>query len=232
MREENDTPLTEEEMARAREGEKLIAAAVADTKAPQSLRESIERDRARASARAQAPFWRRHAQGLLAGAGVLAILAVVAIALPTGSGEEAPTLASVQATAQLDATAGAPASLGGDPPVLDAKVGAIEFPNWEESFDWKAVGRREDDLSGRDVTTVFYRNPDGAQLGYAVVAGAALDDDPPGRQITRDGKTYTVARGGEQTLVTWTQQGHTCVIVAPSAVPQSSLVDLAASRNV
>jgi hypothetical protein len=28
------------------------------------------------------------------------------------------------------------------------------------------------------------------------------------------------------------QQGHTCVIVAPSALPGGRLVDLAASRNV
>jgi Ca2+-binding RTX toxin-like protein len=36
---------------------------------------------------------------------------------------------------------------------------------------------------------------------------------------------------GEHTLVTWTQQGHTCTIVASSAVPEARLVDLAASRN-
>ena len=64
------------------------------------------------------------------------------------------------------------------------------------------------------------------------LAGDALNDDPPGRQITRDAKTYHVARGPDRTIVTWTQQGHTCLIVAPSTVPESSLVDLAASRNV
>jgi hypothetical protein len=82
------------------------------------------------------------------------------------------------------------------------------------------------------VTTVFYSNPKGARLGYAVVAGEALGEEPPGREVTRKGKTYNVASAGGDTVVTWTQQGHTCVIVAPSTVAESKLVDLAASRNV
>jgi hypothetical protein len=45
MPDDNDTPLTEEELALAREGEARISAAVADVHAPQSLREAIERDR-------------------------------------------------------------------------------------------------------------------------------------------------------------------------------------------
>src|SRR5215207_11627783 len=233
MGEENDNPLTEEELSLAREGEKLIAAATADVQAPQSLREAIERDRARAAARARAPFWRRYGRGVLAVAGVAAAgLAAIAIVLPGDTDDEAPSLASVEAAAQLDPTQAAPPSIGGAPPVLDANVGALEYPDWEKSFGWEAVGRRDDDLSGRDVTTVFYRNPDGAQLGYAVVAGAPLAEDPAGRRVTRDGKSYSVARRGERTIVTWTQEGHTCLIAAPSAVPQSRLVDLAASRNV
>jgi hypothetical protein len=232
MREEGDTPLTDEEVALAREGERLIAAAVADVHAPQSLREAIERDRARALARSRAPFWRRHGRGLLAAAGAVAAFATIAIGLPTGSDEVAPSLDSVEAVAQLDPTGAPPAPLGGSPPVLDAKVGGLQFPDWETKFGWRAVGRRTDDLSGRAVTTIFYRNPDGARLGYAVVSGDAVGGDPAGQQVMRNGKVYTVATGGERTVVTWTQQGHTCVIVAPSTVPHSRLVDLAASRNV
>jgi hypothetical protein len=55
MPDENDSPLTEEELALARKGEALIAAAMADVRAPQSLREAIERDRERAAARRRAP---------------------------------------------------------------------------------------------------------------------------------------------------------------------------------
>jgi len=230
MADETDRPLTDEELALAREGEALISAAVADVRAPQSLREAIERDRERASARA--PFWRRHRWGLAAGATATAALAAVAIVVGTGDETTEPSLTGVYAAAQLDPTGAVPATLGGDPPVLDVRVGDLAFPDWQQSFGWTAVGRRDDTLAGRSVTTVFYRNPDGARLGYAVVSGDPLAAEPPGETVTRSGKTYHVAGAGGRTIVTWTQQGHTCVIVAPSAVPRARLVDLAASRNV
>jgi hypothetical protein len=232
MPHENDRPLTEEELALAREGEALISAAVADVRAPQSLREEIERDRERASARARAPFWRRHRWGLAAVGTAAAVLAAFAIVLETGGDTTEPSLSGVYSTAGLDPTNAAPARLGGAPPVLNVKVGSLVFPDWKQKFGWKAVGRRNDTLSGRPVTTVFYRNPEGARLGYAVVSGDTLDGDPPGRLVTRRGKTYHVAGIGGRTIVTWNQQGHTCVIVAPSVVPRANLVDLAASRNV
>ena len=50
MPDENDSPLTEEELALARQGQALISAAVAGTRAPHSLREGIQRDRERANA--------------------------------------------------------------------------------------------------------------------------------------------------------------------------------------
>jgi hypothetical protein len=230
MPNENDTPLTEEELALAREGEALISAATADVHAPQSLREAIERDGEGAQARA--PFWLRHRWTLVAAGTAAAALAAVAIALETGGDSTDPSLNKIYAAAQLNPTRPAPAPVGGTPPVLDAKVGTLEFPDWREEFDWKAVGQRDEDLSGRRVTTVFYRNPEGARLGYSVVAGDSLHGNPAGRSVERNGNTYDVARGDERTIVTWTQQGHTCAIVAPSAVPQSTLVDLAASRNV
>jgi hypothetical protein len=225
-------PLSEEELALAREGEELIAASVADVRAPQSLRDAIERDRERAAARVRTPFWRRHHWGLAAAGSAAAALAVIAIATQTGGDHTGPALGNVYAAARLDPTEGAPSPRGGDPPVLDARVGALVFPDWQQKFSWKAVGRRDDNLAGRPVTTVFYRNPNGARLGYAVVAGNPLGGHQAGRRITRKGKTYHVARGAQRTIITWIQQGHTCVIVAPSAVPQSRLVDLAASRNV
>jgi len=229
MPDENDTPLTEEELALAREGKALISAAVTDVRAPQSLREGIERERERASART--PFWRRR-WGLASAGAAAAALVAVAIALETGGHTTQPSLSRVYATARLEPTTAAPRPLGGAPPVLDAKVDHLVFPDWQEKFGWKAVGRRNDTLSGRPITTVFYRNSQGARLGYAVVSGHTLDGDPPGRQVTRGGKTYHVARAGQRTVVTWNQQGHTCAIVAPARVPRARVVDLAASRNV
>ena len=66
MSDENVSPLSEEELKLARKGEALIAAATADVRAPQSLRETIERDRERAAVHARVPFWRRHRWGLAA----------------------------------------------------------------------------------------------------------------------------------------------------------------------
>jgi len=232
MHDEGDSPLTEEELALARKGEELIAAATADVHAPQSLREAIERERERTTAQAPAPFWRRHRWSLGAAGAAVAALAAVAIGLETGSNQTEPSLTKVYAATRLAPTKAAPAPLGGSPPVLDARVGNLVFPDWQKRFGWKAVGRRDDSLSGRPVTTVFYRNPEGARLGYAVVSGNPLGGNPPGHRVTRKAKAYNVARAGKRTIVTWTQQGHTCAIVAPSVVPRARLVDLAASRNV
>ena len=232
MADENDTPLTDEELARAREGEALIAAAVADVRAPQSLRESIERERDRAGARRPLPFWRRHRIGLAAAGAAAAALVVVAVVLGTGGASSEPTLASVVSAARLEPTDPAPSTVGGTPPDLDASVDNVVFPDWEESFGWRADGLRDDTLDGRPVTTVSYRNADGAALGYAVVSGDALDEQPAGRRVTRDGKDYFVSSEDGRTVVTWEQQGQTCVIVASAEVPSDRLVELAASRNV
>lgn len=227
----DDAPLSDEELALAKKGEALISAAVAETHAPQSLREAIERDRERSQAAPNAPFWRRHRRVLAALATTTAVLAGVIVATQRGSEATEPSLAAVQAAAGFEATGPAPAPSGGDPPVLAVRVGPIPFPDWQEKFGWKAVGSREDQISGRTVKTVIYRNPEGARLGYSIVAGEPLGERPPGHEVTRSGDSYHVAHAGEHTLVTWTQQGHTCTIVASSTVPEARLVDLAASRN-
>jgi hypothetical protein len=229
MPDENDIPLTDEELARAREGEALISAAVADVHAPQSLRESIERERQRAMARV--PVWRRR-WALAASGAAVAVLVAVVVVLGTGGGGTEPSLTDVYAAARLAPTEGAPEPGGGDPPVLAARVENIDFPDWQEKFGWKAVGRRDETVDDRPVTTVFYRNPDGAKLGYAIVSGDALGGTPPGQKVKRGDNTYHVAREGERTTVTWTQDGQTCVITTASPVPPANLVDLADSRNV
>ena len=226
-----DKPLTDEEMALARRGEALIKSEVTPVRAPQSLREAIERERQQVQAPARQPFWRR--RWVVVGAGAAVALIGVAVALQSDGGNSAePTLAAVDAVSTRSAAEAPPATLGGDPPVLAASVGDLQFPDWQKSFGWTAVGQRQDEVAGRAVTTVFYRNGDGAQLGYSVVAGAALDEQPAGQPIRHEGKTYHVADEGSQRIVTWTQQGHTCVMVAPASVKQSKLVELAASRNV
>lgn len=232
MNDETDKPLSDEEMALARRGEALIKAEAAKVQAPQSLREAIERERQRADRPTSPPLWRR-LRWVSVGAAAAIVLIGVAVVLDSGGGGNSePTLASVDAVAKSSSTEAAPAVLGGDPPVLDASVGRLQFPDWRKSFGWTAVGQRADEVGGRAVTTVFYRNGEGAQLGYSVLAGAALAERPQGREVAHEGKTYHLAAAGSRRLITWTQQGHTCVIVAPASVKPSKLVELAASRNV
>jgi hypothetical protein len=232
MNDRDDIPLSEEAMALARKGEELIKAEMAQVQAPQSLRERIEAERSRSSRPSRPSFWRRYRLALVPVAAVAAVLAVVVLSHQGGGEASEPTYADVEAAAALPSSAPAPASIGGNPPVLEAAVGPIDFPDWQKKFGWRAVGSREDQVSGRPVTTVFYRNQEGAELGYAIVHGDQLDAAPPGHAIRREGNTYHVSRQGSGTVVRWNQQGHTCVMVASAKVPAAKLVELAASRNV
>ena len=234
MPHEDDTPLSDEELALAKKGEALIAAAVADTQAPQSLRESIERDRERAQAPPRAPFWRRPLRGswrptATAAAALAAVVVATQAGQPSrrtvaGRGPRGRRRSKRPGRLRRRAVAIRPSS----PPAS----GRSHSPTGSRNFGWKAVGSREDEISGRTVKTVFYRNAEGAQLGYSIVAGEPLARAPTGTPVTHAGNTYHVAHAGEHTLVTWTQQGHTCTFVASSTVPQAKLVELAASRNV
>ena len=135
MPDEDDRPITEEEQALAREAESLIAAAMADVRAPQSLREAIERERQRAASRDRPRFWRRPL-GSGGSRHRRRVLAVVAIALGAVATQE-PSLNGVYAAAGLDPPEAAPRSVGGAPPVLAAQVGNLAFPDWRESFGWR-----------------------------------------------------------------------------------------------
>jgi hypothetical protein len=243
MHPRDDIPPDAEELARSERGRELIAQAVADPRnaAPASLREALEQDRARAAAggRARPAARRRFAwpRGrLLAGGGALAAAAVaVALVLVLGTGGGAqggPSIERVADVSRMPATAPAPAGIpGATPRRLNVAVEGLAFPDWEARFAWRATGRRVDRVSGRAVTTVAYRNAAGATLGYAIVAGEPVGGAPPGADVVRDGETYRVAHDGGRTTIAWTQAGHTCVIDAPSKVPDAKLLELASWQN-
>src|SRR5215204_1634017 len=116
-------PLSEEDREHALRGQALVAAAVADTHAPQSLRDAIERDRERAARPRSRPWWRapKFAAGAVAALAAAAI-AVVLIAGSDGSGgSSAPSYAQVNAAARSQPTDAAPEPAGGTPPVLAVK---------------------------------------------------------------------------------------------------------------
>ncbi|WP_354699476.1 hypothetical protein DSM112329_05193 [Paraconexibacter sp. AEG42_29] len=236
---DDTTPLTDEEQALADRGAALIAAAVADprTLAPHSLREAIERDRAKAVPARRAGWFGVARARVLAGGGVLAA-AVIALVLAlggSGDGPGGPTAVQVASIGRLPATGPAPAAAPPPGPAqkasLDAEVEGLPFPDWEGKFRWVATGQRSDEAAGRSVRTVFYRNEKGATLGYSIVAGEPIGGAPAGRDVRSGPGTYRVAKADGRTTVTWTQDGHTCVIDAPSTVPDAKLVELASWAN-
>jgi len=221
----DDISLTDEERALAERGRSLVAAAMAhpDAQAPPALRESLA---------AAGPAPRRRSR--LARSWVLAPgLAVVAagivalvVALGGSGSDRGPSAMQVAAVARLPASAPAPAAIGGSPPRLAARVGTLAFPDYGASYGLRASGRRSDRVGGRAVTTVAYRYRGQTTIAYAIVAGAPIRWGP-GRDITRGGHRYRLSASPGRRTVTWTQDGHTCVIDAPSTVSTAQLMRLA-----
>jgi hypothetical protein len=214
----SDSPRDE---ARAEHGRALVAAAVAQTRAPLDLRERLEADRRRAR-RARR---RRHGLSVLAG-GLAAALAALAIALiASPSGDEAPTVGAVVRLGDRPATQPAPGP-GARPGTLRASVGGVTFPDWDGRY-WPATGARADEVSNRGTRTVFYSTRDGGRAAYTIVDGDALDAPSGGRVHKVDGVDYRVLRTGARRVVVWEERGHTCVLSAPAGVPGDVLVDFA-----
>jgi len=213
----------------AERGRALIAAAVAETMAPLALRERIEADRARAAR----PGGARRSRGLLGklvpAAGLVAAV-VVALVLVLG-GSNAP---SVLATASL-ATRGpvlpAPAEDESNDKVLKASLEGTPFPYWGDSFQWEAVGARDDKIKDRAAKTVYYQNPKGVRAAYTILGGGTIDAPSGAREMTKNGVELSITVKDGRRIVTWTRNGHTCVLSAPVAVPQDKLLQLAAWKG-
>jgi hypothetical protein len=213
----------------AERGRALIAAAVAETAAPLALRERIEADRARARQTGGA----RRSRGLLGklvpAGGVLAA-AVVALVLVLGG----PNAPSVLATASL-ATRGpvlpAPAEDESNGKVLKASMQGVPFPYWGDSFQWEAVGARDDKIKDRAAKTVYYQNPKGVRAAYTILGGGTIDAPSGARVMTKNGVRLSITVNDGRRIVTWTRDGHTCVLSAPVGVPENKLLQLAAWKG-
>jgi hypothetical protein len=215
-------PLDEE---LAERGRALIAAAVAETTAPLALRERIEGDRARASKPARS----RRLRALLPAGGLVAA-AVVAVVLVLG-GSNAP---SVLATASLAAggpVLPAPAEDTSNETVLKASMEGVPFPYWGGSFRWEAVGARDDKIEDRSAKTVFYDNPKGVRAAYTILGGDTIDAPSGSQAKTKNGVKLFITQNEGRRIVTWTRNGHTCVLSAPLAVPEDKLLELAAWKG-
>jgi hypothetical protein len=185
-------------IALGRAGRERLRMAAASVEAPFELRRRVD------ALAARPPRTRRRWAPLAALSGVAAAVAL-ALVLVVGGG--APSVGDV-----LDSAGRAPAAAispaGG--PLLPVAVEDVRFPNYQEKFGWRAIGRREDEIDGRAVTTVFYRR--GAErVRYSIVAGEALAE-PAGRDIEAAGTRLRQIGAG---AVTWRRLGHTCVMVGP-----------------
>jgi anti-sigma factor RsiW len=202
-------------IALVRAGRDRLRVAAASVEAPFELRRRVDALAARPS-RA-----RRRWRPLAALAGVAAA-AIAALVLVTSGG--VPTVRDV-----LDSTGRTPAAAisPGGGPLLPVAVEQVRFPNYEEKFGWRAVGRREDEIGGRDVTTVFYeRGPD--RVSYSIVAGDALAE-PAGRDIEAEGTRLRRIGVG---AVTWRRLGHTCVMRGPNLRTVAALAGWKAKGKV
>jgi hypothetical protein len=227
---EDDIALTDEELVLAGRGSALVAAAMAhpEARAPQALRESLERRGIAEQASRPRAGWRGRS---LAASGIAAVCVLVVALGGRDAGVGAPSVAQVVAVTRLPALEAAPVAVGGARPQLAAAVQGLAFPDWRRAFGWRTSGRRSDRVGNRAVTTVFYRYSAWRRLGYAIVAGSPLAA-AAGRDVIRGGVRYRVLRHAGRTTVTWTQAGHTCVIDAPAAVTAAELVTLAAWGNI
>jgi hypothetical protein len=172
------------------------------------------------------PWWRRSL--FLPAATALAVAVAALVVLLAGSGSSAPTIPQTAHLALAAATSPAPAEDALHRGQLRLRGGGIAFPYYGRSSGWTATGARADSLHGRRVVTVFY-SAHGRRVGYAIVSGSPLPDNG-GSVVTRSGVNYRLRRSGGAELISWRQDGHTCVI-AGRAVSTSTLVSLASAEE-
>jgi anti-sigma factor RsiW len=196
-------------IARVRAGREHLHTAAESVEASFDLRRRIEalhtsRTRAR---------WRPLAWLTAAGAAAAVLLVLVL-------GPGTPGVDQVIALAERAPVAAV--SAGGGPLLAD-EVEGVHYPDYFEKFGWKAVGRRDDEVDGRDVTTVFYEK-DGRRVAYSIVAGDPLEE-PAGEDIEAEGTR--LRRAGDGNAVTWRRQGHTCVMSGDDGVALDEIAELA-----
>ena len=201
-----------------------------DVRAPESLRRSVEqmvasRTRRGANRRSGA----RQARRPLALGGALAIVAVgLAVALLAGgsSAPAGPSLREATALTLSPATRAAPRESPTHHTQLAAAVDGVSFPYWEGRLGWRSTGSRTDRLHGRQVTTVFYRDGGGRQIGYVIVSGRPAAKVSGGTTAWRNGTPYRLLRESGVEVVTWLRGGHLCV-VSGRGVDAATLLRLA-----
>jgi hypothetical protein len=190
-----------------------------DVPAPERLHSKVQELVAEhESARRRAAPWPLRLGALSPGVaigGAAAACAAVAVALVlalSGGGASRLTLTQAQALTLSSPTMPAPGESASNATQLDASVEGVAFPYWEEQFGWRSTGRRVDHVAGGTVTTVFYGDARGQQVGYAIVADASAPTVTGGSVQWRGSTPFHLMRANGAELVTWMRNGHLCVV--------------------
>jgi hypothetical protein len=206
-----------------------------DVTAPESLHRSVDalvnsRTRGRRGSR-RAPVPARWPQRLAALGGLAAAIAAVLVVALSSGGGSGLTVQRASALALARPTQPAPEESKSHRDQLQVAVDGVAFPYWEGAhLGWKATGTRSDRVGGRTVTTVFYEGSGGRRLGYAIAGGTAPVRTSGGSVSWRGGTSYRLLRAGASRIVTWTRDGHLCVIAA-RGVSAGTLLHLASWGN-
>jgi hypothetical protein len=163
---------------------------------------------------------------LVAGGALAAAALAVALALGlSGGGTPAPSLRQTAALTLGAATAGAPRE-SGNHASLTASVDGIFFPYWQDRLRWRSTGQRTDRIAGRTITTVFYADARGREVGYAIVSGVPAPPRPDGATVLRDHVPYRVVNINGTPVISWIRSGHLCVL-SGRGIDAATLVHLA-----
>ena len=207
-------------LAREQVAVRLLAQARERDRAPQALRQRIERQRSGHGRAIPVPVSvpvrvrvrvRRSlvVRGGLASALALAAV-VLALVLPGGT-PGSPTLSAAAALATRGPLHAPPQPDPQHPGAqLDRGVGDVYFPNWGASLGWRATGQRLDRLGGHRAVTVFYAWH-GTAIAYTILSVPPLRE-PAGRVVNLGGLALRELTLGGRTVVTWRRGGHTCVL--------------------
>ena len=141
--------------------------------------------------------------------------AAAALALLLAPGPAAPSVVGAARVALAAPSAAVPAT-------LTATGTSIRFPNWSD-LGWPATGVRHDSIGGRSLTTEFYRSYEVGTLGYTISSGAPLRWGAGRVQTEVSGERYQLISSGGARIVTWVQDGHTCILASRTASAQARM---------
>lgn len=199
-----------------------------DARAPEPLHRQVEYLVASHQSRL-GPRSSRRGRRLLPLGLAAAAAAVVAFVIATGlgSGGAPPiTFSQTAASTLRAATLPAPPESRTQRGALAVSVDGVPFPDWGERLGWRSTGSRTDRVHGRQITTVFYADPDGRRIGYAILAGTPAPRVGGGVVTWRGGAAYRLLAEDGAAAVTWLRNGHLCV-VSGRGVSSATLLRLA-----